>query len=155
MATKKPKIHLTVHVSLADFEFIPGNPGHCPIAQALQEADRDILSPRVTDKKIMFSRRSTGLRYTYVTPLNAARFIRAADAILETKKVPEDITVVLTDQDLIRAEPRMRRDPVSAIRQANLREATVKVKNGKVTVEPPHPRKTYTPRPKRLNTVAV
>lgn len=154
MARKKPKVHLSVLVSLADYEFIPGNPGHCPIAKAIQESDRDILAPLVDDKKIVFSRRSTDSRYTYTTPINAARFIRATDDILATKKIPDDITLELTDQDLIRVTPRTRRDPVAAIRQANQRNATVKVKNGKVTVEPPHPRKPYTPRPKRLNTAA-
>src|SRR5215217_3023957 len=101
---KKPKIHVEQLVSLADYTFIPGNEGHCPISTALK-TNRDILVPRVNDKKISFSRRTSGLRYIYQTPLAAARFIRAVDNMLETGEVPDPYLLILTDADLIRAYP--------------------------------------------------
>src|SRR5215218_3561679 len=130
MATSKKNVHVSTLVSLADFEFIPGNEGHCPIAAALRINDDDILSPRVTDKKISFSRRSTGQRYDYRTPLAAARFIHAVDAILETQVVPPDFHLVLTEDDLIRVHDRGHSSPQAALQQAHQRNDLVRVQEG-------------------------
>lgn len=154
MATKKPKVHLKVLVSLADIEFIPGNEGHCPIARAMKLTDPDILVPRATDKRITFSRRSTGLRYVYQTPLGAVRFIHAVDAIVETKKIPDDYQLILTEHDLISARPRLRGNNHDTFRNAHHNAAAVKIEDGKVVVEAKLKSNPVRHRPKRFNTVA-
>jgi hypothetical protein len=162
--TRTPKVHLTTLVSLADYEFIPGNPGHCPISNALK-TDPDILSPHVTDRQITFSRRSNQTRYTYRTPIDAVRFIHAVDEMLQLNadgtvsrqsgEIPPDFQLVLTDADLMRAVPRMRTNHEEALRQAHSRDDVVRVAGGKVTIEPRTPVGKSKPRSKRLNTVAV
>src|SRR5215207_5481740 len=127
MATKKkPTVHLRTRVSLDDMEFIPGSEGYCPIANRLKE-DPDILSPKVTDKMITFSRRSTDQRYWYQTPPTAVRFIHAVDAILETKEVPPPFTLVLTNADLIKFKDRVIGDPKASLKRANSRDSLVQV----------------------------
>lgn len=152
--TRSPKIHLTALVSLADYEFIPGNPGHCPISQALKQ-DPDILSPHVTDKKIMFSRRSAESRFTYRTPIDAVRFIHAVDEVILSGQVPEDFKLILTDADLMRVVPRQRTNHEGALRQAHTRDDVVKVEGGKVIIEPKAQVQSTKPRGKRLNTAAA
>jgi hypothetical protein len=152
--TRTPKVHLTTLVSLADYEFIPGNPGHCPISNALK-TDPDILSPHVTDRQITFSRRSNQTRYTYRTPIDAVRFIHAVDEMLQSKEVPPDFQLVLTDADLMRAVPRTRTNHEEALRQAHSRDDVVKVAGGKVIIEPRTPVGKGKPRGKRLNTAAA
>lgn len=151
---KKPQIHLTALVSLADYEFIPGAEGHCPIANALK-SDPDILTPKVTDKKIVFSRRSTQSRYTYRTPLDAIRFIHAVDEIVETGQVPSNFTLILTDADLVRVTPRSRTTHDAGLRQARTHNDAVKVEGGKVIIEPRIPAGSQGHRPKRLNTAVA
>lgn len=150
--TKTPKVHFAAVVSLDDYEFIPGDVGHCPIANALKAADPDILSPRVTDKNIQFSRRSTGKRYIYQTPSSAVRFIHAVDALPETHKIPKGLNLVLTDYDLIKVRDRDQSSVAEGLRQAKTRKDAVQVRNGKVTVKPKRSTAPNRTRPNRLNT---
>lgn len=145
-----PKIHLRAVVSLDDHEFVPGSEGYCPIANKLKD-DPDILAPRVTDKIITFSRRSTEQRYWYRTPQNAVRFIHAVDAILETKEVPTKFTLILTEADLIKVKDRTVSDAQNRVRQANTRDDVVHVQKGKIVVEPRREAEHRGRRPKRVN----
>src|SRR6266568_5908092 len=83
------------------------NQGHCPIAEALRRSDIDILSPKANRNTISFSRRSTGLRYTYATPRNAKAFLDKFDE----PGYPEPFWLSLSDKDLIATRERRQRDP--------------------------------------------
>jgi hypothetical protein len=132
----RPQIHVKARVSSDEYGFVPGSPGYCPIANCLKAADPDIISPKVTDKTIIFSRRSTDQRYWYKTPPNAVRYIHAVDAIVKTKQKPDDFDLVLTDLDLIKVKNRLRADTADRVHQANYRDDVVTVVGGKVVVNP-------------------
>lgn len=69
---------LRVRVTIDEFA-IPGNRGHCAIANALKVADPDILNPRADENVITYRRRSNGTSYIHMTPRRAAEFIREFD----------------------------------------------------------------------------
>jgi len=110
----------TIRIKIRRDEFsVPQNRGHCPIANALKLADDDILAPRVSRQEIIFSRRSSGMRYTYFTPAKAKKFIQELDAWFgdATLPLPDDFWLVLDDTDLISQKSRLHRDPRQAVRQ--------------------------------------
>jgi len=88
-------------------------------------ADDDLIHVRVDQDNIRFSRRSTGSRFEYVTPTNAAKFIHEFDKLVAAedgagkvrKMTAEPFTLVLTDRDLIREIPRQRRITSAAPRK--------------------------------------
>jgi hypothetical protein len=121
-------VHLKVHVDPDEFG-LPGNRHHCAIANALMLADEDLIHVRVDEDNIRFSRRSTNSRFEYVTPANAAAFIREFDKLVAAvdgggkvrKMTAQPFTLTLTDRDLIRETPRQTRNASYAIQRAAIK----------------------------------
>lgn len=88
------------------------NKGHCPIANALKLSDEDILSPKVDDEFVVFSRRSTDLRYEYFTPVRAFKWLRSYDA----GNRPKPFFLVLDDSLLDSTKPRSRVSAIKAVK---------------------------------------
>jgi hypothetical protein len=117
--------YVDIDVSL-DEDFIPGNRHHCPIANAIMLFDSDIVFARVDKDRITFSRRNTGIRYTFKTPETAAEFIHEVDKLIAaddgTGKVrnltAQPFHLRLTARDLIEQKPRFERDARQAIKRA-------------------------------------
>jgi hypothetical protein len=87
---------------------VPGSKSHCAIANALMLADPDILYAKADRQYVRFSRRSTGMRYTFATPARAAAFIDTFDAGAgHGKRTPADpFTLKLSEDNLVEATPR-------------------------------------------------
>jgi len=162
-------VHLKVRVDPDEFG-LPGNRHHCAIANALMLADNDLVNVRVDEDNIRFSRRSTGTRFEFVTPGNAAAFIREFDKLVAApdgagkvrKMTAQPFTLVLRDTALIREVPRRARSAGYAIKRAAAKvypelapQPVAKVTRA-VTVQPggaidklPPPRKRATPVPRK------
>lgn len=90
-----------VKVQMLDYAE-PHNRGRCPIAFALKLSDLDILSPKVDDEFVVFSRRSTDLRYEYWTPDKAVKWLKDYDA----GRQPKPFYLKLDDTLLHSTRPR-------------------------------------------------
>ena len=126
--------HLKIRVNPNEFG-LPGNRHHCAIANALMLADSDLTYVRVDQENIRFSRRSTSTRYEFVTPHNAAAFIREFDKVGTVKVKP--FTLTLTDRDLIREVPQKKSDRNAGIVRAarKLRPELVKKASPKTSTK--------------------
>lgn len=119
---------MTVYIKTdvcADELGLPGNRHHCAIANALMLLDPDIVNVRVDEYRIRFSRRSTNMRYEFVTPAEAGEFIAEFDKMVAAADgggkvramTARPFRLVLTDKHLVGVRPRELRDAPRAIRR--------------------------------------
>jgi len=95
----------------------PENRFHCAIAHAIRRGDRDTVWVMVDRNRIKFSRRSTGQRYIFQTPVKAQRFIDALDNDEDVKP----FILLLRDDDLLSADQRKYHNPDSVIHDQAIR----------------------------------
>jgi len=87
----------------------PQNATSCAISRAIVESDDDIIHANVTRRFINITRYSTETIEKYRTPLAAANFIDAYDAMLvpgSGAPKPRAFTLTLTERDWVGDRPR-------------------------------------------------
>lgn len=112
---KQPNTNDPVHIDIevkTDPNDLRLHAGACPVANslALSEPTEIMYTKADSDRKeIRFSRRSTGMKYTYRMPKKVYDFIIKWDSGI----VPKAIRLVLHESDLVSRKPRGKGQPNS------------------------------------------